>query len=210
MSMTYNSLVSLISSYLSRSDDSTIARIPDFISQAEQRICRESKTIGLLSYVEGTFTPTESVIQKPARWRRTITFNYGNGPGNNTRNQIRRRTYEYLRSYWPNSTETGEPLFYSDYGYSNFLIAPTPDQAYPFEIGYLELPVPLTPQNQTNWLTNYAPDLILYGSLLEAIPFLKNDERIQLWLDFYKRALSSVNSQDDARKTDRASNMESD
>jgi hypothetical protein len=211
MSMTYATLKEQLLQYLNRqSDDDTINQIPNFISQAEQRICRESKNIGLESYVVGTFIPTVSVYQKPARWRRSLSFNYGSGVGNNVRNQIRLRAYEYLRDYWPDSTKTDKPLYYSDYGYSNFLVAPTPDQEYPFELCYLELPEQLTEQNQTNWITNYAPDLLLYASLLEAIPFLKNDERVQVWLDYYKRALDSINSQDDARKTDRASDRSSD
>ncbi len=210
MTMTYNSLKDQLLTYLNRTDLDTINEVPNFISQAEQRICREAKTLGLEVYVTGDFIPTVSVYPKPGRWRRNITLNYGTGVGNNDRNQIRLRSYEYVRSYWPDSTQTGLPLYYCDYGFSNFLIAPTPAEAYPFELAYLQLPEPLTPQNQTNWITNYAPDLILYASLLEAIPFLKNDDRAQLWLEYYKRALDSVNSQDDSRVTDRASNRNSD
>ncbi len=210
MTMTFNSLKNQIEAYLNREDQSTIDQIPNFISQAEQRICRECENLGLESYVTGFFIPTVSVYPKPARWRRSITFNYGTGAENNTRNQVRLRVYEYLRSYWPDSTRTGAPLYYSDYGFSNFLVAPTPDQAYPFELAYLQLPEPLTVQNQTNWITNYAPDLILYGSLLEAIPFLKNDERVQLWMEFYKRASDSVKAQDKSRVVDRASNRDAD
>lgn len=210
MSMTYTSLTNQILDYLNRHDQDTINEVPNFISQAEQRIARESKNLGLEVYVTGTFIPTTSVYPKPARWRRNLTFNYGTGNNNNTRNQVTLRSYEYVRSYWPDSTQTGLPLYYCDYGFSNFLVCPTPAAAYPFELGYLQLPEPLTIDNQTNWITNYAPDLILYASLLEAIPFLKNDERAQIWLEYYKRALDSVNSQDDLRVTDRASNRSSD
>ncbi len=210
MVMTYNSLVAQITSYLNRNDASTIAQIPNFIYQAEQRICRESKNIGLEQYVEGNFTPGVSVYPKPARWRRNITFNYGTGVGNNTRNQVFLRTYEYVRAYWPDSTQLAPPLYYSDYAYTHFLIAPTPDAAYPFEFSYLELPEPLNIGVQTNWLTNYAPDALLYASLLEAVPFLKNDERVPVWQNYYDRALASLNNQDDQRIVDRTSNRGAD
>lgn len=203
--MTYNSLVSQTLDYLDRTDADTANAIPNFIYQAEQRIARESKNIGFVQYVTGNFTIATSVYPKPARWRRNISFNYGTGTGNNTRTPIYLQTYEYLRNYWPDPTLTAPPLFYADYGYPTFLIAPTPDQTYPFEYSYLELPEPLSSSNQTNWLTNYAPDVLLYATLLEAIPFLKNDERVPVWQDKYSTAIASLNSQDDQRVVDRQS-----
>lgn len=210
MVMTYTSLVSEVEAYLNRTDAATIARIPDFIYQAEQRICRESKNIGLETYVVGNFITGTSVYQKPARWRRNLSFNFGTGTGNNTRNQLLLRKYEFLRNYWPDSTSTSTPKFYCDYGYSNFLVAPTPDDDYPFEYCYLQLPEPITAANQTNWLTNFAPDVLLYATLLEAVPFLKDDERVQVWQGYYDKGLSSLNTQDDLRLLDRASNAGAD
>ncbi len=208
--MTYNSLTAQILDYLNRSDADTIAEVPNFIYQAENRIARESKNIGLETYVVTILIPGTSVYQKPGRWRRTLSLNYGSGVGFNTRNQLFLRSYEYCRSYWPTSTLTAPPLYYADYGYTNWLIAPTPDLAYPMEISYLELPLPLTPSNQTNWLTNYAPDVLLYACLLEAVPFLKDMELVPVWTSYYDRALASLNSQDDQRVVDRASNRSSD
>lgn len=210
MTITYNSLVAQVTGYLERSDSNTIAQIPNFIYQAEQRICRESKNIGFEVYVTGNFTPDVAVYQKPADWRRNITFNYGTGSGSNSRNSIQLRTYEYLVSYWPDRTQSGPPLFYSDYGYNQYLVAPTPDQAYPFEYGYLALPTPITVDNQTNWLTDYAPDILLYATLLESMGYLKNDERVSTWQEYYNRALASLNNQDAQRVEDRQSNRDSD
>lgn len=210
MPMTYNTLVLQIQNYLNRYDDILIAQIPNFIYQAEQRIARESKNIGLEKYVTNTFDAGEAVLAKPGRWRRTISFNYGTGVNFNNRNQLYLRTYEYARSYWPNQTLLGNPLYYCDYSYTHFLIVPTPIDFFPFELSYLELPAPLTLLNQTNWLTNYAPDLLLYACLLEAIPFLKNDERIPVWEKLYDRALASVENQDQLRYLDRTSERSSD
>ena len=70
---------------------------------------------------------------------------------------------------------------------------------------YYELPPLLSSVNQTNWLTEYAPQLLLYGTLLEATPFLKNDERIGVWQQFYDRALNALNTEDLKKMADRAS-----
>ncbi len=210
MSMTYNSLIAEVTSYLNRNDAATINEIPNFISQAQQDICRVCKTIGFERYVEDSFFPDNPVMTKPGRWRRTITFNCGMGGTNNVRNQLFNRTYEYVRNFWPDSTQTGLPLYYADYGYNNWIICPTPDQAYPFELAYLELPEPLSVSVQTNWLTNFAPDVLLFGTLLQAIPFLGNDERIPEWKNFYKEGIASLNGQDEQRYLDRASNRGAD
>lgn len=209
-SMTYNSLVNQVMDYLDRTDTDTQNEVPNFIYQAEQRICRESKNIGLEQYVTGSFTPGVSVLAKPARWRRSITFSYGSGAGNNTVNQLFLRSYDYIRNYWNNPSTQAPPQYYSDYGYDHLLIGPTPDLAYPFEFAYLELPQPLSVANQTNWLTDNVPDLLLYATLLEAISFLKNDERIPIWTSYYNRALQSLNNQDNQRLLDRASNRDAD
>lgn len=210
MAMTYASLSAQILQYLNRNDADTVAMVPNFIAQAEQRICRESKNIGLEQYVTGNFIVGNAVLAKPSRWRRNITFNYGTGTGNNTRNQVYLRSYEFMRNYWPDDTQTAPPLYYSDYGYDHLLVTPTPDQAYPFEFSYLELPLQLTALQQTNWITDFAPDVLLYASLLEAIPFLKNDERIPVWEKMYDRGLTSLNRQDDQRLLDRTSNRQAD
>ena len=45
---------------------------------------------------------------------------------------------------------------------------------------------------------------MLYASLLEATPFLKNDERVQLWQGLYDRCAQAFNGQDLGRILDRA------
>ena len=57
-----------------------------------------------------------------------------------------------------------------------------------------------------NWLTEYAPDVLLYASLLEALPFLKNDERVQMWQGMYDRAAQALNGEDLGKIMDRAAN----
>ena len=111
--------------------------------------------------------------------------------------------------YWPDQTvemtSSDELAYYGDYDYSNWLFAATPDDAYPFEVIYYENPEFLDDNTQTNWLTEHAPELLLYGTLLEATPFLKNDERIQTWQSMYDRAASATNGEDLQKILDRSS-----
>ena len=57
--------------------------------------------------------------------------------------------------------------------------------------------------NQTNWFTIYAPQALLYGSLLQAMPFLKNDDRVQLWQALYQQAMDVLVAEDKLRIADR-------
>lgn len=208
--MTFATLKQDVQRYLERgatyaSDPIVYDQIPRLINLAERRIARELKIQGFIAVVSDTMVPGQSVYAKPDRWRDTVSINIGTGTNNADRTSLFTRVYEYLRSYWPNESETATPLFYADYNYSSWLFAPTPDQAYPFEVLYYELPPLLDDSIETNWLTEYAPQLLLYGALLEATPFLKNDERIGTWQQYYDRAASMLNGEDLAKILDRAS-----
>jgi len=208
--MTFETLQQDLRRYLERgatlaSDAVVYEQIPRLINLAERRISRELKVQGFIAVVTDTMIIGQSVYAKPDRWRDTISINFGAGTGNATRTPVFTRGYEYVRSYWPDESQTGQPAFYCDYNYSNWLIAPTPDEEYPFEVLYYELPPLLDDSIQTNWLTEYAPQLLLYGALLEATPFLKNDERIGTWQQYYDRAAAMLNGEDLAKILDRAS-----
>jgi hypothetical protein len=68
---------------------------------------------------------------------------------------------------------------------------------------YYERSQPLDESNQSNWFTQYAPQALLYGSLLQAMPFLKNDERIPLWKAQYDQVMQILKVEDVARIGDR-------
>ena len=207
--MTFTTLQEDVRRYLERgatyaSDPVVYEQIPRLINLAERRISRELKIQGFINVVTGTLVVGQSVYSKPDRWRDTVSINIGTGANSNSRSVLYARAYEYLLSYWPDRSETDEPLFYADYDYSHWLLAPTPDAEYPFEILYYELPPLLDDVVQTNWLTEYAPQLLLYATLLEATPFLKNDERINVWQSMYDRAAAMLNGEDLNKILDRS------
>ena len=105
----------------------------------------------------------------------------------------------------PDSSIQAQPEFYADYDYDNWLFSPTPDAAYPFEVLYYELPALLDAVNQTNWLTDHAPNALLHGALLQSTRFLKNDERIPVWQQNYTEDLQALNGEDLQKIIDRSS-----
>ena len=198
--MTYDSLVENIQSYLNRTDTATIEKIPLFIMLAEQIIASQIKFLGNLTVNESAMTTGTNVIDKPVRWHKTVSMNITVA---GVKQPVLLRKYEYLREYWPNDTLEGLPKFYADYDYTHWLVAPTPDDDYTFEVLYYERVQPLDSTNQTNWFTIYAPQALLYGSLLQAMPFLKNDERVAMWQQQYDLIMQTLTAEDRLRVADR-------
>jgi hypothetical protein len=206
---TFTTLKEDVQRYMTRggslaADQVFFEQLPRLINLAERRIARELKVQGFIDTVTGVMTPGDPVYAKPDRYRDTVSINIGVGAGSNTRKPLFSRSYEYSRAYWPDETVTGEPQFFADYNYANWLITPTPDAAYPFEVLFYALPPLLDDTVQTNWLTEYAPQLLLYATLLETAPFLQNDERIAVWQQMYDRAAAMLNGEDLAKILDRS------
>jgi len=198
--MTYDSLVSDVMSYLERSDAQTLAKVPTFINLAESIISDELKILGQQQAVIANMTIGDPLIAKPARWRKTTSVNITIA---GEKQPLLLRKYEYLRNYWPNQLIHGAPKYYGDYNFNNWLVVPTPDLAYQFEVLYYEKVQPLDAANQVNFWTENAPQAMLYGTLLQAMPFLKNDSRVQLWQALYDRAVQTLKLENDTRTIDR-------
>ena len=197
--LTYDSLTSTVLQYLERNDAAVVNAIPTFITLAEFEIAEQIKTLGQLQVVESTMTALNPILPKPARWRKTVSMNV---LVNGSKKPVYLRKYEYLKNYWPDDTQGDVPLFYADTDWEHWYLAPTPAENYSFEVLYYERISPLSSTNQTNWLTQNAPNAMLFGTLLQAMPFLKNDQR-QIFQQKYTEAIQSLKGEDVARVGDR-------
>lgn len=202
--MSYSTLLEDVRRYLERgftseSDPIVYEQLPRLVTLAERRIASDLKILGFLRAV--TLTPQVGLgaYRKPDRWRDTVSMNVAGAP-------LFARSYEYCRNYWPNEATTGTPEFYADYDYNHWLFVPTPAATTPIEVLYYEQPALLGDDQQTNWLTEYAPGLLTYATLLEATPFLKNDERVAVWQGMYDGAKGALDTQDLKRILDRSAN----
>jgi hypothetical protein len=187
--------------YLERQDAAVVAFIPQAIALAEFEIAENIKTLGQMVVANGTMTTGNPVIQKPARWRKTVSMTLTTAAGE--KQPILLRKLEYLSHYWPNVSTTGTPLYYADYDYDNWLVAPTPSSTFAFQtLCYTRL-TPLSSSNQTNWLTQNAPNVMLFGTLKQTAPFLKDDARLAVWGQMFDAALAALKVEDTLRIGDR-------
>lgn len=198
--MTYDNLVTDVAQYLERTDAATLAKIPTFIGLTEQKIAARLKILGILTVQTSTVNQNVNIIDKPARWHKTVSMNITVA---GRRTPMLLRTVEYLREYWPDPAQQDVPKFYADYDYTHWLIAPTPDAAYNFEVLYYERIQPLNSSNQTNWFTIYAPQAMIYGSLAEASMFLKNYEQAGVYRADFDATLETLTVENKLRVADR-------
>ena len=186
---TYATLQTAVANWLDR-DDLT-DRIPEFISLCEARFnrilrIRAMETIATsITTVSGTkdyALPTGYVQMKEFHLTTTplTSLSYV--------------TPEIMTRIWAGSTK-GKPIVYSIVG-NNVKLGPNPDGAYTTSMLYYKTFDPLSVDNTTSTMLTENPDVYLYGSLLEAEPFLMNDQRVQLWATAFQQALADIQEQD--------------
>lgn len=190
-------------------DPTVFAQIPRLINAAERKLAQDLKLLGQIEVFSaappaGGLQASNPVVAKPDRWRQTVSMGYGAGTGNNTYTPLNGRAYEYLLMYWPDATATEAPQFYADVDLQHWWIAPTPDAAYPLRaVLYMQPPL-LGDDQQTNFWSDYCSNALLYGALIEAEAFIKEDQRIPLWKELWAQELVTLGKQDLQRILDRA------
>jgi hypothetical protein len=185
----YTDLKATVASYLARSDLTNT--IPDFIRLAEVRLRRDLRLRQMLKSATTTTTGGDATVALPSDFLQLRDLFVVTNP-------VRDLQYVTPSVFSRNGrvTESGLPVYYTILG-SEFKFAPTPDTDYTLEILYYSAPEYLTDSNPSNVFVAQCPDLLLYGALIEAEPFLMNDSRIQLWAGMYDRGIAALNAADD-------------
>lgn len=203
--MTFSSLSEDVRRYCEKpEDDQLVAEIPRLITLTETELAADLKVLGNEIVVQSTLTLGDAVIEKPSYWRNTVSFTVRT-PTEGWK-PVHRRTLEYLRNFTPLGSERGVPRFYAEYNINNFLLAPAPSGNYDFELVYNARLDPLSAENETNWFTANAPQLLLYGCMKHAQLFLKNFAVADQWGAKYAAGLAAMQTEDARRATDRGTN----
>jgi len=186
---TYAQLKTAAANWLDRSD--LTDRIPEFIALAEARFNRELRTRDMetvstaISTVAGTreySLPTGFVQMKE--------FHLSTDP----LTPLAYITPEMMTRLWAGSAQAKPQVFtiIAD----NVRLGPAPDAVYTTSMLYYKTFTALSDSATTNDMLTNNPDVYLYGTLLEAEPFIMNDQRIQVWLGAFDRAVASIQNQD--------------
>ena len=188
----YFTLQTAVENWLDRDDLS--GRITEFISLAEARIARRLRVSGVEERSITTLVAGQEYYTLPSDFisARSIKIN------SNPIRVLQYRTPAQLSEIYPNSS-SGSPVHYTIIG-EEIQLKPAPSSTNTLEVAYFMKLPPLTDSNTTNWLTANAPDLLLYGSLMEAEAYLINDPRIPIWKSGFDEAMIEWNKQEDTAR----------
>lgn len=185
----YSSLQTTIANYLARTD--LTAQIPDFIRLAETRMRRELRIRQMMKSATTTTTGGDATVALPPDFLEARDLIVQSNP-------VRVITYVSPSVFSRNtrSTESGVPVDYTILA-TEFKFAPIPDTNYTLEILYFAAPDYLSNANTSNVFLAVCPDLLLYGALIEAEPYLMNDARLQVWAGMYQKGVDALTTSDE-------------
>lgn len=190
----YTSLQTAMTEWLARDQDTTlIARQPTFIQFFEASMNRslfvrqmEARSV---TTVDTTTTEPE-MISLPSDFQSMRRIRLSSVSG---KPLLEFKSGAQMEEYRQGiGNVSGCPRYFTIFG-TEIELAPTPDSNVTIEMVY-RVNIPALASNSTNWLLTLAPDLYLYGALLESAPYIKEDARIQVWGLGLKTALDDLSA----------------
>jgi len=186
---TFAQLKTATANWLDRSD--LTSRIPEFITLAEARFNRVLR----IRDMEAVSTSISTVAgtreySLPTRFVQMKEFHLTTDP----LTPLSYITPEMMTRMQAGSSKSKPQVFtiIAD----NVRLGPNPDAVYTTSMLYYQAFAALSDAATTNDMLTNNPDVYLYGTLLEAEPFIMNDERVGLWLAAFEKAVGDIQNQD--------------
>lgn len=180
---TYAELQTAVTNWLKRSDLASI--IPDLIMIGEKRIFREVRARVMETALNSTIS--SGTIALPSDY---LELKHAYVDGSPTK-LLQRTTATSLYEQYPLRSSTSKPKLIAREG-SNFIFGPYPDSTYTIKGIYYAQPTSIATSANTLFTAN--PELYLFAALLEAEPYMKNDNRVALWAAKYEQIKEQINS----------------
>lgn len=205
--MNYTQLTDAICDYTQNFDQDFIDNIPVFVEQAEERIFNTVQFPALRKNQYSLITVNNKYISLPNDFLSVfslalVTGVVGANLDTGTYEYLLNKDVNFIRQAYPSPNDTGEPKYYALFGPTilnsaittelSLILGPTPDAAYYVELHYFYYPTSIVTAG-TSWLgDNYDP-VLLYGSLVEAITFMKGEaDMVALYNGKYTEALAQA------------------
>lgn len=179
---TYSELKTSVANWLNR-DDLT-ATIPDFISLAEARIARD-----LRHWKQEKRVTTDANERYENLPNDLIEIRQVQHTSGGVISSISSVEMENRRAAL---NTTGKPK-YMRLTADQMEFYPTPDTSYSISMLYYGRIPALSDLEPDNWLLRDAPDVFLYGALLQSAPYLVDDARVQVWAGLYQSGIEALN-----------------
>lgn len=191
---TYSGLKAAVALFLNRAD--LTEQVPGFIALAEAQMNRALRTQRMIQASAPTITAGSEVVALPANFLEAIILRLSDGT---SFYDLTPTTLEQIAASQADSTVPTTPTHYAIGGTASgreIRLYPAPDIAYTASLTYFGKPTALSGSNATNWILAEAPDAYLYGALLQAAPYLRDDDRLNVWTTLYGAALEGLKTMD--------------
>lgn len=193
--MNYSELCTAINSYTENTFPANMLAV--FTEQAEQRIYNTIQFPFLRKNVTGTVTANNKYLSCPADFLSPYSLAVIDAAG--AYSFLLNKDVNFIREAYPTPTDTATPKYYALFGPTvsgstisnelSFILGPTPDGTYSVELHYYYYPESITTA-LTTWLGDNFDTVLLYGSLVEAITYMKGEaDMVALYDGKYKEAL---------------------
>jgi len=185
--MNYAQLVAAIQSYTENQYSTT--DINTFIQNAEQRIYNTVQLPDLRKNVTGNMTGGNKYFSLPSDWLSTFSIAVINDDNEYT--YLLNKDVNFIREAFPDTDSPfyGVPQYYAIFDDTTMLLGPTPDANYNSELHYYYYPESIVTAGNT-WLGNNFDTALLYGALLEAAAFLKEEpDTVAMYTARYNEAM---------------------
>lgn len=188
---TYSDLKSSVADWLNRDDLTAV--IPDFISLAEAKFNRSIRTSDMIG--RATLSTANDYFDLPVDHLEPISLKQ---TGVDVP-QIEYVVPDELNELRLKTVTSNTLRYYSIVGKALHII-PAPSAATTVELTYYKKIPTLSDANTSNWLLSRSPDVYLYGALMQAEPYLKNDERVSLWATGLGQGIEELNLESDRNR----------
>lgn len=177
MSWTYTTLKSAIQDYTQNTESTFVADLGTIIQQAEDRIVKSVELPNFRKNVTGSLTSGNQYLTAPDDY--LYPFSLAVLDSDSDYSYLLNTDVSFIREAYPSASTTGVPKHYAQFDDNSFIVGPTPNANLNVELHYYYVPESITAASSgTTWLGTNAPELLLYGSLVEAYTFMKGEPDI--------------------------------
>ena len=200
MAFTYAQLKTAIQDYTENTETSFVTNLATFIRGAEDRIFKLVDLEIFRKNATSALTQGDPYLSVPSDYLSSFSLSVTNS---SSKEFLLQKDVNYIQEYNPNPATTGAPKYYAFFDKDNFIMAPTPDSNYAVELHYYYRPASLTAGSDsgTTWLSDNAPNALLYGSLVEAYIFMKGEQdMLQMYEKHFTEAMTRIKDLAEARE----------
>lgn len=200
MSFTYGELKTAIQDFTENTETSFVTNLPVFIRSAEDRVFTLVDLELFRKNAVSQLTVGDPYLNVPLDYLAPFSLQITTA---NHKQFLDFKDVNFIQQYDIDYGSTARPEYYGIYDVDNFILGPTPNIAYDVELHYYYRPDSITAGADTakSWLSDNAPNVLLYGSLVEAYTYMKGEaDMMQLYEQRFAQEIQRLKDLAEARE----------